>query len=84
MRTTIRLDPDLLQEIKVLAARRRRTMAAIIEEAVRAHLAQERARPRLPVSLPTEAGLNLMPGVNLDSNSDLLDTMEERDVPRRR
>ena len=81
-RTTIRLDEHLLVEAKEYASRHRRTLTSVIEDALRALLAHSRRTPaepattgrlRLPVS--KQKG-GLMPGVNLDSNSDLLDLME--------
>lgn len=78
MRTTITIDDALLAEAKVIAARSGRTLNAVVEDALRVAIAQRRAastRPR--VALPTFSGGRLQPGVNLDSNSDLLDLMEE-------
>ena len=78
MRTTITIDDALLAEAKVIAARSGRTLNAVVEDALRVAIAQRRAastRPR--VVLPTFSGGRLQPGVNLDSNSDLLDLMEE-------
>lgn len=76
MRTTITIDDALLAEAKVIAARSGRTLNAVVEDALRVALAQRRAAStRPPVTLPTFSG-RLQPGVNLDSNSDLLDFME--------
>lgn len=77
MRTTIRLDDDLLREAEALAARTGRTLNAVIEDAVRALLAQTRGastRPR--IQLPTVGGRGLLPGVNLDDTKALLDLTE--------
>lgn len=76
MRTTITIDDALLAEAKVIAARSGRTLNAVVEDALRVAIAQRRAASKRPrVSLPTFSG-RLQPGVNLDSNSDLLDFME--------
>ena len=84
-RTTIRLDEHLLVQTKEYAARHRRTVTAVIEDALRALLARSSAAPgadsgtpktrrlRLPVSRETGGPL---PGVNLDSYGELLDVME--------
>lgn len=78
MRTTITIDDALLAEAKVIAARSGRTLGAVIEDALRVAIAQRRAATKGPrVPLPTYSGGRLQPGVNLDSNSDLLDLMEE-------
>jgi hypothetical protein len=78
MRTTIRLDDDLLREAKVYAAARGLTVTRLIEDALREALARRRtatARPRL--RLRTFKGQGLQPGVNLDSNAALLDLMAD-------
>ncbi len=85
-RTTVRLDEHLLAAAKEYASRHRRSLTSVIEDALRALLARvpapnsspSKKRPfRLPVS--KEKG-GLMPGVNLNSNAELLDLME-RDLP---
>jgi len=77
MRTTIRLDDDLLREAKVYAAATDRTLSRLIEDALREALARRDAQPaRRRVRLPTVGGSGPRPGVNLDSNARLLDFME--------
>jgi hypothetical protein len=77
MRTTIRLDDDLLARAKELAARTGRTLTAVIEEALRAALAQGRARRgRGRIELPTFGRGGVLPGVDLDDTAALLDVME--------
>jgi hypothetical protein len=79
MRTTIRLDEELLAEAKAYAARHHRTLTSLIEEALRQRLAEldkYRAHPRK--SLPTStAGGGTRPGVDLDDTAALLDVMDE-------
>lgn len=79
MRTTIRLDEHLLRRAKQLAARTGRTLTAVIEDALRHELAalDQRRRGSKDVTLPTFDGGGLRPGVNLDSNSELLELMDE-------
>lgn len=80
MRTTIRLDDALLARAKSLAARTGRTLTAVIEDALRAALAQGRSRPLAErVSLPTFGSGGLRPGVDLDDTAALLDRMDEGD-----
>ena len=82
MRTTIRLDDDLLARAKQLAARTGRTLTAVIEEALRAGLARYRPdRTREPIELPTFGAGGLLPGVDLDASSPLLDGMNRRGDP---
>jgi hypothetical protein len=76
MRTTIRLDDQLFAELKKTAADEGRTLAAVIEDALRESLARRNAQPaRAPVRLPTFRGDGVLPGVDLDDNALLLDLM---------
>lgn len=80
MRTTIRLEDDLLVEIKRLAAQGDRTLTSVIEDALREMLArQRRAKERTPVRLTTVSGGGVQPGVDLDDSASLLALMEESD-----
>jgi Ribbon-helix-helix protein, copG family len=77
MRTTIRLDDDLLRRAKARAAETGRSLNDVIAEAVRAALMPKAAgavhRPRLPIL----KGGTLLPGVDLDDSAALLDRMED-------
>lgn len=76
MRTTIRIDDELYREVKTQAARSGRTVAAVLEDAVRRGLnASERpARDRYVVSATGRGGLR--PGVDLSSNAAVAEAME--------
>jgi type IV secretory pathway VirD2 relaxase len=77
MRTTVRLDDDLLRQAKTLAARTSRTLTAVIEDGLREALARHRRRQeRSPVTLPTFKGKGLRPGVDLDDTAGLLDILD--------
>jgi hypothetical protein len=77
MRTTIRLDDQLLVEVKKLAMQTGRTLTAVIEDALREMLArQPQQQARRPVRLKTVAGKGLQPGVDLDSSATLLELMD--------
>ena len=79
MRTTIRLDEELLAEAKAYAARQHRTLTSLIEEALRLRLAElekHRAHPRKSLPIST-AGGGTRPGVDLDDSAALLDLMDE-------
>lgn len=80
MRTTIRLDDDLLRAAKEYAAERGTTMTAVIEDALRELLARRERQDRKPFQLVTFGEGGLRPGVDLDDSAALLDLME-RDVP---
>ncbi|MCV7154328.1 ribbon-helix-helix domain-containing protein [Mycolicibacterium pyrenivorans] len=77
MRTTIRIDDALYREVKQRAASSGRTVAAVLEDAVRRGLnpTDGDARERLTVH-PTGAG-GLMPGVDLSSNAALAEVMDD-------
>lgn len=78
MRTTIRLDDELLARAKAHAARSGRTLTAVIEDALRAALAPRPGRRRERVELPAfGAGSGgTLPGVDLDDGAALQDLME--------
>ena len=77
MRTTVRLDDQLLSTAKAHAARTGRTLTALLEDALRTFLALEgRPQKRKPKPLPTYGEGGVQPGVDLDNTSDLLDLME--------
>ena len=77
MRTTIRLNDDLLREAKAYAAATDRTLTRLIEDALREALARrkQRAKPAR-VELPTSGGGGLQPGVDLDNSAALWDLMD--------
>jgi hypothetical protein len=76
MRTTVRLDDDLLRETKKLAADTGRTLTAVIEDALRAQLARRDA-PGPCVDLPvSRAGGGTRPGVDLADNAAARDLMD--------
>ncbi len=81
MRTTVRLDPALLGEIKKIAAEERRSLTSVIDESLRESLARRRQSPkRTPVKLPTFRGGGVLPGVDLDDSAALLERMERTDA----
>jgi hypothetical protein len=81
MRTTIRLDDDLLREAKRVASETDRTLTELVEDALRETLARRRsAARRKPVELPTFKGGVLLPGVDLDDSAALLELMERSDA----
>jgi hypothetical protein len=80
MRTTIRLDDQLLARAKRLAADTGRTLTGVIEDALREVLARRPAAARRrPVRFTTYGGSGLQPGVDLDDGAALLDLMERPD-----
>lgn len=75
-RTTVRLPDDLLEQAQAHAARTGRTFTQLLSDALRYELQREAAPRRVAEPLPTYGGHGLQPGVELGSNSALLDRME--------
>ena len=84
MRTTIRLDDDLLTAAKKLALESGRTLTSVIEDALRESLARRRgAHGGVPAKLPVARGGGvLQPGVDLDDSAALLELMESHNASR--
>jgi hypothetical protein len=85
MRTTIYIPDDLLADVKKLSAESRKTVTALVEDALRERLAKRRQKPRLkPVRLTTYGKRGLQPGADLHDSAALLDLMEpDHGSPRR-
>jgi len=77
VRTTIRIDDELYREVKTQAARSGRTVAEVLEDAVRRglHPSEQRVGGRYAVRTMGRGGLR--PGVNLSSNSAVAEAMDE-------
>lgn len=79
MRTSLRLNDELMKEAKELAAKTGKTLTAVIEDSLRETFARRRLSAERPrVVLPTETGNGLLPGVDLDDSAALLDVLEGR------
>ena len=89
MRTTLRIDDELLKEAKRIALESDRTLTQVVEDALRESLACRKAaagRKRTRVELPSFRGNGLQPGVtweDLNSNSRMLDIIEGHDLRHR-
>src|SRR5674476_1216375 len=73
MRTTLTIDDHLLSEAKAIAARTHRTIGSVFEDALRQMLARA-DDPRSPtgaVSLPSDGGSGLQPGVDLENKDQI-------------
>jgi plasmid stability protein len=83
MRTTLRLDDDLVRDLKAIAAESGRTLGQVVEDALRQALRTRRAPDREAVELPLFHGTGTLPGVDLVDSAALLDLMDEgrRDPP---
>lgn len=76
MRTTIRLDDDLLAELRQRAAADRTTMTALIEDALRAMLARRPAQSGERLKIRPLGDAATLPGVELDDSAALRDRMD--------
>lgn len=79
MRTTIRIDDDLLRRAKALAARTGLSLTKLIEDALRQVLERADARKRDGrFEMVTFRGEGLRPGVDLDDSAAILDILDGR------
>ena len=82
MRTTVTIDDHLLAEVKVLAARGRRTVGSVVEEALRELIARHQASGAEPrTALPVSGSGGLMPGVDLANRDQLADLLGDEHLP---
>lgn len=76
MRTTIKIDDELLTAAKAHAVRAGTTLNAVVEDALREAFARRSREGRPSVELPTFAGGRVRSGVDLDDSAALLERME--------
>ncbi len=77
MRTTFDLNDELVERAKQQAARERTTLKAIVERALRTHLARRPLTRTYRLRWRPERG-RLQPGVRLDDREALFDVMDGR------
>jgi len=75
MRTTVRLDDDLLRQAKARAAELDTTLNEFVVRALRVALAS-RVAPSDRPPIPVERGGCVQPGVDLDDAASLLELMD--------
>jgi hypothetical protein len=76
MRTTVRINDELLQRAKTRAHDQGRSLTSLIEEGLRVILAEPPAALREPLELPvSQARGGVLPGVDLNRASDLEEVM---------
>ena len=79
MRTTIRLDENILKKAKQTAVERNISLTKLIEEALREKLYRRPVSSTTQkVRLPTFQGRGLQPGVDLNDMKALIDLMNEQ------
>lgn len=77
MRTTIRIDDDLYREVKAKAARSGRTIASVLEDAVRVGLSVFTQTAAGRYVLRPLGGGGPRPGIDLSSNSSVQEALDE-------
>ncbi|MEE8430923.1 MAG: type II toxin-antitoxin system VapB family antitoxin [Candidatus Desulfatibia sp.] len=76
MRTTIRINDDLLKQAKKRAADEGRTLTSLVEEGLAFILVKPKTSRRKRVGLPiSKATGGVLPGVDLNRSSDLEEVM---------
>jgi len=76
MRTTIRINDDLLKRAKKCAVDEGRTLTSLVEDGLALILAKPKAIHRKRVELPiSKATGGVLPGVDLNRSSDLEEVM---------
>ncbi|MBE7187675.1 type II toxin-antitoxin system VapB family antitoxin [Jatrophihabitans endophyticus] len=83
MRTTISIDDDLLAEAKTLAARQRRTLSDVVQDALRASLAPRASAAGAPpeFELPTTGSAGARPPVDIYDKEALAEAMGDNTPP---
>lgn len=76
MRTTVNIDDDLLRQARERAARSRRSLGDIVDDALRVLLV-EQTQDRRPVTLPVFGGSGLRPGVDLEDKEAIAELLDE-------
>jgi hypothetical protein len=72
MRTTVRINDDLLKRAKKRAADEGRTLTSLIEDGLALILSERKGSPRKRVQLPaSKASGGVLPGVDLNRSCDL-------------
>jgi plasmid stability protein len=85
MRTTLNIEDNLLQSLKVAAADTGHSLSELAEEAIRAYLSPRQGSKSKPIVLPVaKHDLGLRPGVNLDSNAAIAEAMDEEFMEKMR
>lgn len=78
MRTSILLPDELYDRVRQTAAAERRTVTSVIEEALRAALAERERSAETPLyRVEAIPGVGLQPGVDLDDNAALAELMDD-------
>lgn len=78
MRTTLTLDPDVAQKLKRRMAEKKLTLKEAVNQALRAGLAVEKPKPKVPFKVRAHP-MGLLPGIDPNKMNQLLDDLEVED-----
>lgn len=81
MRTTVTLDPDVVEQLKAVARHRNLSFKAALNNAVRAGLAAERGETR-KYKVPSQP-MHMRPGVDLTHALGLAGSLEDEEIIRK-
>ncbi len=81
MRTTVTLDPDVVEQLKAFARRRNLSFKAALNSTVRAGLTAERGGAQR-YTVPARP-MGLRPGINLEQALGLADLLEDQEILRK-
>lgn len=77
VRTTVRIDDELYRRVKERAAHERRTVAAVLEDAVRIGMTPAVGQPAKPFRVRAHGSGGLLFGVDLSSNASVRETLDD-------
>lgn len=82
MRTTVNIDDHLLAEAKATAARTRRSLSDVVDDALRVMFATRTTSTRraVPVTLPTAGGRGRQPLVDMEDKEGLAEALGDNDA----
>lgn len=83
MRTTVTIDDDLLADAKAFAARQRRTLSDVVQDALREAVSSHAKPARTQVDLPTFGDPSERPLVDILDKEALAEVLGDNDWPRR-
>lgn len=81
MRTTIRVDDDLLEQLKAQALKEKTSLARVVNRALKAGLQAGRARPKRPLYRERAQALG-SPRISLDKALALAAALEDEEIAR--
>ena len=80
MRTTVDLDADLLERLRLEATRRRQSFKDLLNAVIRSGLAATSSRRQVPYSIPALRLGAVREGIDLDRALRLSDALEDAEI----